>query len=551
MKLETAKEVLALQWLEEADAAGTLITAEDRVAATAAGGLVAAAESGGKWSRVHDEALERRTWRLLRDERVRARVREVMGEARQVRGRVLMVIMVVLAMGLGFLTNEVGGGKVIDLLSIPMGLLLLWNFLVYLVLLVAKLRGRRADDEGHGLHRRVNRWLLRGAGVQLDEKSQGEPPPAGSTAAMVWEARAKFWRRWIRILRIEAFYWTEIIFHTGAAAFATGLVGGMYVRGLSFEYNAAWESTFLKAPAVSRVLQVALGPASAIVRTPIPGPESMQRLNIHDQEKLDPHERESGAKWIHLYAVTAALFIGLPRLGLAAICGRHVRNLHEHAPVEKELRQYFEALVRLAGGRESVAALVSFFHELDGGRRDDLRAVLHRLWPGLGHVEIWPAVAYGDEERWFENLGSEGGGAGRAGDERGGDEGRKPSPQAADEDESWKLSPRGGGAEDWKPSPLPPRVAALMSFSSTPENEVHGFIVRELGERVPADSDDSGVAVVLDSTAFRKQFGSLPEFERRLRERRAAWDRLIDSVFDAAHSEESDFYIWRRVGVRK
>jgi hypothetical protein len=548
MKLETAKEVLALEWLEEADTAGTFITPEDRLTATAAGGLVAAAESGGKWSPAHDEALERRTWRLLRDERVRARVREVMGEARQVRGRVLLLVMVVLALALGFLTNEVGGGKVINLLSIPMGLLLVWNFLVYVTLLVAKWRGRKADDEGHGLHRWVNRWLLRGAGVRLDEKDRGEPPPPGSTAAMVWEARAKFWRHWIRVLRLEAFYWTEIIFHVGAAEFATCLVGGMYVRGLAFEYNAAWESTFLEAPAVSRILRVALGPASIIVRTPIPGPEAMKRLNIHDQEKMDPHERESAAKWIHLYAVTAALFIGLPRLGLAAVCGRRLRHLHEHAPVEKELRRNFDALVRQASGRESVVGLVSFFHELDGRRRDDLRAVLHRLWPGLGHVEFWPAVAYGDEEKWIEGLGARGEERAGAGAERGtggksvaDEKGLNPLPQATGDDGDWKPPPRG----------LPPRVAALMSFSSTPEFEVHGFVIRELSERVPGSSDDAGVAVVLDSAAFRKQFGSLPEFDRRLRERRAAWDRLVDSVFDAAHSEESDFYVWRRVGARK
>jgi hypothetical protein len=553
MKLETAKEVLALQRLEEADSAGVLISPEERLAATAVGGLVGVPgrAGDGQWTAVHDEALERRAHRLLRDERIKLRVREVMGEARSVRGRWVMGVVGVLALALGFVTNEVGGDKVINLLSIPMLGLLAWNFLVYIGVLVAKLRGEKPESEGHGPHRWLNRWLLKGAGVKIEAAKAEDKPPEGDVAALVWQARAKFWHRWVRVLRTEAFYWTEIILHMGAAALATGLIGGMYVRGLAFEYNAAWESTFLRAPAVSRVLQVSLGPAAVLLRKQIPDPAEMQRLNIHDQEVLDPHKRESAAKWIHLYATTALLFIGLPRLGLAAVAGLTVRRLHDVAPVEKDLRHYFDALVRQASGREIVATVIPFSHDLDGRRRDDMRALLHRLWPTLGHVEFWPSIAYGDEEQRIALINKEEAAAKKEVTTTG-TSGRI-KPVAGNGPAVGQAGPAKSPAASAQSAQksLPGRLAVLMSFSATPEEEVHGFVVRELSRRVPVTADEAGFAVVLDSAPFRRQFAALPEFERRLRERRAAWDRLLDGLMTAALSEDADFFVWRRIGQRK
>ncbi|MGI8601506.1 MAG: hypothetical protein ACR2OZ_00740 [Verrucomicrobiales bacterium] len=523
MKLETAKKVLALQRLEEADVFGNFLAPEERLAATTASGLMEIAGKG-EWSRAHDEALERRTNRLLRDERVASRVREVMGEARPVRGRVVAVAMAIGALLLGALTNEVGGDRVINLLSIPMLGLLIWNFLVYTMVMVAKLRGKKPQGEGHGPHRWLNRWLLKGAGVTIESKGTAERPPEGSVAAVVWEARTRFWHRWVRVLRTEAAYWSEIVFHVGAAALATGIVGGMYIRGLAFEYNAAWESTFLKAPEVTRALRLSLGPAAVLLRQEIPKPDKMQRLNIHDQNKLAAHERESAAKWIHLYAATAVLFIGLPRLGLVAVAGLTVRRFHDYVPITKDLRHYFEGLVRQASGRELVAHVVGFAHDVDEHRRDEIRGLLHRMWPSVAQIGFL-AVPYGGEEEWLAEI------------EIASGPGKKATDAAADGSAEIAGSRHG--------PVLAPRVGVLMNFSVTPEDEVHGYFVRELLQRLLAAGDKAGYAVILDTAPFRQQLGGLPEFERRLRERRVAWERLIDGIMDAALSEEHDFYVWR------
>ena len=88
-----------------------------------------------------------------------------------------------------------------------------------------------------------------------------------------------------------------------------------------------------------------------------------------------------------------------------------------------------------------------------------------------------------------------------------------------------------------------------MSLSATPEREVHGELVRALDARAAqAARDDQGVmAVALDARAFRRQFEGLPEADRRLRERRAAWEKIIEGAMEAAFSEDGDFFLWRRV----
>ena len=49
-----------------------------------------------------------------------------------------------------------------------------------------------------------------------------------------------------------------------------GVVLGMYVEGFAFAYRATWESTFFDASQVRPLLAVVLGPASSLLRDPLP-----------------------------------------------------------------------------------------------------------------------------------------------------------------------------------------------------------------------------------------------------------------------------------------
>jgi len=294
-------------------------------------------------------------------------------------------------------------------------------------------------------------------------------------------------------------------------------VAGMYVRGLAFESKVAWQSTFLGAPAVAQILQKALGTAAAVMRHQIPDEQGIRRLNIHEQDSVSPAQREGAAKWIHLYAVTAALSIGLPRLLLALLAVRRLRHLHEHAPVEAELRLYFEKLVQQATGRELEIGVVPFNCELTESRREALSAILLRVWPMAARVDVRAPVAYGQEDALLSSLAS-----GKADGARAGKSAK----------------------------PLPPRLGVVVAMTATPEEEVHGYFLRELQTHVPTGAEDTGFLVLVDVEPFQTQFGQAPHFDRRLRERRAAWDRLVEGVMHAALSEENGFLVWRRIGKR-
>lgn len=520
MHSKIAISVLGLHELEEADGSGVVLAERDRREAGLAEGLMEAAADDSR--RVQEEALERRTRRLLRDSRVAACVEEItQGANRSLKGRWLVAGLIVLALTAGFLTNEMSAGKVINLLSLPMLGLLVWNFFVYIIVIVMELR-RHHTPLSHGVAGWLNRWLLRGIGVKVDGSPANEARPSAheGAAAIVLQARRRFWEKWVHVVRAEAMEWTELAFHSGAIAFALGLTAGMYARGLSAEYKAAWESTFLNAAQVSQVVKVALGPASVVMRTPLPGPEEMQGLNIHEQEKIEPAVRESGAKWINLYAVTALLFIGLPRAGLAWVAWRRLRRLRTHAPVDAELRFIFRDLVRRLDGGGVPVLLLPFCHELSSARQAAVHTLTRRLWPDVGEVEVLPVVPYGGEDEALETL-------------------------------TWPALPPSAMA---KPKPLRaaalPRLMVLMSMSATPEDEVHGHLLRVLASRLPqgAGGEDGLLAVALDTEPFRGQLSALPERERRLRERRAAWERVIESSLHAAISEHEGFYVWRCVG---
>jgi hypothetical protein len=514
-----AIDVLGLDELEEADISGVVLMMSERLGATQVSGMVEAEpESGARWRAPHDEALERRAFRLLKDERVRSCVREITkGADRGVRGGWAVAVIVVLALALGFLTNEVGHGKVINLLSIPLLGLVLWNLCVYAAVLGAMARGRKPGEAGRSRMGWLNRWLMRGVGVQLPVETEAAPATEGAKA-VVAVARAAFWRKWVEVLRAKAASWTEITFHAGAIALATGLVGGMYARGLSAEYKAAWESTFLREPAVTRILQIALGPAALVLGERIPAGREMQALNIHDQETIKPNQRESAAKWIHLYALTAVLFIGLPRLLLLGLALRGLRQVDRRVPLEPTLRMIFEKLVRQVTGRESTVMVLPFAHDLTPERQTALRVLVRRLWPETGSLLFRPVVAYGEEDEALDLL-------------------------------EWPPVVAGK-----KPASRPAvRLVVVMSLSATPENEVHGHLLRELGARTPpvVREEDGGLAVILDTTAFHAQFDSLPEVDRRVRERRAIWERVIDGALETAFSEDEGFYVWRQIGRKR
>ena len=74
------------------------------------------------------------------------------------------------------------------------------------------------------------------------------------------------------------------ILHFAAAALALGVIAGLYVRGLAFEYRATWESTFLDAANVHWLLAALLAPGSALSGIAMPGVAQLESIRAPASE---------------------------------------------------------------------------------------------------------------------------------------------------------------------------------------------------------------------------------------------------------------------------
>ena len=214
---------------------------------------------------------------------------------------------------LGFASNALGPQRQIHVLYNPIVLLVVWNLATYFVLSLIALRprGRVAPPSGWAgplLRRSVGRFWLRV--TRGGNRARGEIVAVGARFLDLWQAAARPWfaLRGRRIL------------HVSALGLALGAIAGMYVRGLFFEYDMVWRSTFLREPeSVARLLAAVLGPAGALLGRALP--------SVADAEALLSPSGVPAAPWIHALALTALLVVALPRALLAASAARRSRRI--------------------------------------------------------------------------------------------------------------------------------------------------------------------------------------------------------------------------------
>jgi hypothetical protein len=335
------------------------------------------------------------------------------------------------AFGAGAVLDHIGAPQRVDLLSPPVWAVIAWNLAVMFGLLL--------PQRPTGLRRRLaNRWLAGDAGV------------------------AALWARHAAPLSLAR---VEVVLHVGAAAFALGLVAGMYLRGLVLDYRAGWQSTFLDAGAVQSLLGALLAPAAALTGLTIPDVAPLRLMP-------DAAAIASAAPWIHLYAATLVLFVVLPRVALALAAAWRARSLARHFPLPLE-GPYFERLrLQQQGARARVQVLP---HAVAAGAQAvlGLHAVLATVYGSDLQVRVGPATPFGDEET----------------------------------------------AATVAAEPGTTLRVALFDLGASPEDETHGRFIDALSGALP-------LLVVADEAAFRRRFATLPD---RLAERRTAWQRLAEA----------------------
>jgi Protein of unknown function (DUF2868) len=355
------------------------------------------------------------------------------------------------------IVGNVLGGSRINLLAPPVLALLAWNAAVYIALLFAAGRGPSA-------------WL-----ASALEDARTRLSGGGVKAAPLLAARARFGAEWALATRGVQQQRVAAVMHAAAALLALLVIGSMYLFGLAFDYRAGWDSTWLDAEQVQRTLAAVFAPATALTGIAVPGIDEVARLRF-----ADGSAGEGAARWIHLYAVTLALFVVLPRAALAAWAAWRARRLVAQRALPLD-EPYFRALLRDGPAVVRPVTVLPYSYTLSAPMVKALpKALLDAIGPGA-QAHIKPTLPMGAEDAL---------------------------PPAALEDAQGD-------------------VAALFAANATPERETHGAFVRALAAAVAGRAT---VSVLVDESALRQRGGGASDAELRITQRRAAWQRMLHDL---------------------
>lgn len=364
--------------VEETDESGIVLSAKERHEASREAGAPLPANPG----RTKEETfLASRAAILL--ERIVSRMPSSAwldpAAAHPTRHPGLVAILLLAAAVVGYLTNELGPEKRINILSFPLLGILAWSALVYLRE-IWLFFSRRPPV----LLERWFAWTGRhAAGEEKDD-------PAARVLAT---AKRLFEKRWSRLSAPVTAARLKSLLHLAAFVLAAAAIGGMYVKGLANEYRAVWESTFLTdSTSLRGILQVVLGPAASLSGESLPTPEELDAIRGADAAG------ENAARWIHWYALTIALFVLAPRALLGILWRIRSATLARSLPYRETAPRYYARLLATSSGSARTVALLPYAFDPD---KDTQSGLVRRLEDEFGAAvePVWlPAVAFGEEE---------------------------------------------------------------------------------------------------------------------------------------------------------
>jgi len=363
---------------------------------------------------------------------------------------------VTVAFVVGLLADHLADSRRINLLAPPMWGVLAWNAVVYLGLLVfplLRLAQRRGDPRGP---------IVRGLAGRIARRIRLPRLAAGGSAA----ALHRFAALWAERGRALATRRAETVLHAAAAALALGLIAGLYLRGLVFDYRVGWQSTFLTPEVAHAVVTTLLTPAALLSGIALPDVAAFAAM----REGEGPATGGApAAAWIHLLALTLLLAVALPRVLLAALARGRARWRSARFPLPLE-QPYYQRLARLQRGGSAKVVVFPYGAALSPQATLGLRDLLAESFGPRVALEVAPGVAFGAE-----------------------DEAALAIPAATS------------------------HAIALFDLSATPESENQGRFLRRLAAALPAGA---ALAVLLDESQFARRFAGMGE---RLAQRREAW----------------------------
>lgn len=459
MDERSALEVTAVRAFESVESARTSWSDADRAWASRAAAEVVGAQG------TSDAYLARRASFAL--ERLAERQPELVRAVAALRWRPWVASAIVgIAFVLGLFVDQVGAAQRINLLDPPVLVLILWNLAVYAMILVGYVV-RYGDASGPGP---LKSLIARAGGGAARARGDNAVRDAIVAFGTDWSRRAAplYAKRASRIL------------HLAAALLAAGVLAGLYLRGIAFEYRANWESTFLEPSTVRSIAALFYAPGAWATAIPVPTVEEVAAIRAP--------AGENAARWVHLMAATVAVVVMLPRLVLALLSWLVERHRAARFAFAAD-DPYVRRLLRGFRGGAARVRVLPYSYAPSAQAVEGLEQVIARSFGGSAAMVVVPSIDWGT------------------------DASEEPSPAA--------------GAT----------LVALFNATATPEREAHGAFLAALARR---RDEAEAVFALVDESAWAARFGS---DEARTAERRAAWraacaDAGVPAIFaDLSHPD--------------
>jgi hypothetical protein len=475
MREAQLRDVLLVKALEETPGMEALISESDRRAATREArrnvGDAANADLENRAS-----GLSRRAQRMLavRAELLLtplARSHPFIGKLSQFAqsSALLRWALIVASAVFGGALSMLDGTKHIDLLSLPTFGLIAWNLLVYAAIAAGALRSRE--------RKRVRGAFLPGlVAASVLRKVRRFVTASGDYSAALAEALDRFVREWLEVSRPLLLARATRLFHLCAAAAGVGLICALYLRSLTIDYSAGWESTFLDPADVYRLVSIVYGPASAVTGIPVPDASHLAAIRWENGGG-----GERAAYWIHLLAASVALFIVAPRLALAALSTLSIWRRASNATLPMSLGAYFAETFGAAAGPDAVT-VVPYGYEPTEAALDELRRrLVAAAGGGTAFVFVAP-VGYGDESELLRDVAH---------------------------DRQGEL------------------LILLLNLAATPEEENHGSAIDRV-LRSGAAAGPRKALVVIDEQPYAARMLAQGGAAERMTERRRLWAEFVE-----------------------
>lgn len=380
-----ARHVVLAQAIETADTRGTLLSEVERSEADQQIRAQAAAAGAGpkkgpelahllhQRARLVLAAVEKRSTALAALQAPRPWVRWVAWAAPAI------------AFILGVLTDRVANPHRVDLLSLPLLAIVLWNLGVYALLAASYAVARP----------RWQRPLL----PSLREAIDGLREWRRRSGKVHAEVAARFYARWHVLTAALSAQRGRRVLHLCAALWGAGVAVSLFTRGLVVQYQVGWESTFLGEAQVHAILSVLFMPVVALFSHAPFTVDEVARLRFGAGDGAIGGAvvgavvgAAAGARWVTLYASLLLLVVVVPRLVLAALAFGRERVLAREVAIDLA-EPYFQRLIAALCPARVQLCVYADRHE---DRAALLRVLLRDAEEGEGAIRIAIGTPGGD-----------------------------------------------------------------------------------------------------------------------------------------------------------